>query len=150
MVHQAKRILVVANETIGGDVLIETIARVAPASEAEVLALAPALTSRLAYWTSSDDRARRDAEHRLARCIELLAAAGVHAEGVVGDADPLRAIEDALHLFPADQMVIATHPEERSNWLARNVVAKSREAFGLPVLHIVVDLERHAEYLMAA
>ena len=150
MVHPTQRILVVANETVGGQVLIETLTHLAATCDAEVLALAPALNSRLAHWTSSDDAARRDAETRLARCIGLLAGAGVHAEGVVGDADPVRAMEDALRLFPADQIVIATHPEERSNWLARDVVTKARSSFGRPVVHIVVDLERHAEYLVAA
>ncbi len=150
MVQPSQRILVVANETVGGSVLIESLTALAASSDSEVLVLAPALNSRLAYWTSSDDGARVEAELRVAGCIALLTAAGIRATGLVGDSDPLRAVEDVLRLYPADQLVIATHPEERSNWLARDIVERSREKFGRPVVHIVVDLEHCAEYLVAA
>ena len=69
----------------------------------------------------------------------LLAEAGIAAYGWVGDADPLVAMEDALAIFAADQLIISTHPEERSNWLARGVVSRARERFGLPVAHVVVE-----------
>ncbi len=156
MVRTPQRILVVANETVGGQVLIESLAELAATSDSEVLVVAPALNSRLAYWTSNDTAARRAAGRRLSDCIERLTAAeldprgGVRAEGLVGDSDPLCAIEDALRMFAADQIVIATHPERRSNWLARDIVERARTRFGRPVLHIVVDLEHAAEYLVAA
>ena len=69
---------------------------------------------------------------------------------MVGDADPVQAAADALHVFPADELVIATHPEGRSNWLARGVVERARRRFGSPVAHLVVDRERRREYLEAA
>ncbi len=144
------RVLVVANETATGIVLCDAIESVAAATETQVLVVAPALNSRLAHWTSSDDRARREAELRLARCVANLAAAGVEAEGVVGDADPLRAVEDTLSVFAADVIVVATHPEGRSNWLARDIVERIRRRHTPPVVHVVVDLERELEYLRAA
>ena len=149
MTTAPQRILVVANETVTGSVLLESIGALATTPDTEVLALAPALNSKFAHWTSSDGNARRAAELRLAHCIELLDAAGLRAEGLVGDADPLQAVEDALRLFPADQIVIATHPEERSNWLAHDIVNRAREQFRRPVLHIVVDSEREREYVSA-
>ncbi|MBA3844160.1 MAG: hypothetical protein H0X39_16355 [Actinobacteria bacterium] len=150
MFGQPQRILVVANETVIGNALLEAVVQIATTPEAQVLALAPALNSRIAHWASSEDRAREDAELRLARCVEVLTAADVHAEGLVGDADPLQAVEDALRLFPAEQIIVATHPEQRSNWLARDIVMRMRKRFDQPVLHIVVDLERAQEYLHAA
>jgi hypothetical protein len=85
------------------------------------------------------DAAREAAEVRLRTCLQQLADEGVDANGHVGDSDPLLALEDALRLFPADGIVIATHPEQRSNWLACHLVARARERFWQPVLHVVVD-----------
>ena len=62
------------------------------------------------------------------------------AEGEVGDAYPLTAIEDALRIFGADEVIISTHPEGRSQWLERGVVRAARERFDVPITHVVVDL----------
>jgi hypothetical protein len=48
------------------------------------------------------------------------------------------------------QIVIATHPEGRSNWLARRLVLRPRKRFTIPILHVVVDHATGAEYLQAA
>jgi hypothetical protein len=132
-----RRVLVVSNETVEADVLRDTIAT--HARRTEVVVVAPALNSRLRHWLSDEDPARRAAERRLRGCLEALARAGVDADGWVGDADPLTAIDDALAVFPADELLIATHPEERSNWLAHDLVARACGRFSLPVVHLVVD-----------
>ena len=142
------RILVVANETVEGDVLHETV-RARAGDCGEVLVVAPALNSRLRHWTSDEDVARAAASARVRHWLERLRRAGMHASGVVGDADPLLAIADALQRFAADEVVIATHPERRSHWHAHSVVDRARARFGLPVVHIVVDRERRVEYLRA-
>ena len=71
--------------------------------------------------------------------------AGIEARGEVGDGDPLQAIEDALRTFGADEVIISTHPEGRSNWLERGVVTGARDRFALPITHVVVDLEAERE-----
>ena len=103
----------------------------AEASEAEVLVLAPALNSRLRRWLSDEDEARRRAEQLAGAFVELLARGGVHAEGRVGDADPLLAIADALSTFPADEIVIAGQPEQVSG--LEKLVSRVRDRFALPV-----------------
>ena len=40
-----------------------------------------------------------------------------------------------------------SHPEERSHWLARDLIARARVRFDQPVLHIVVELARHREWV---
>lgn len=72
----------------------------------------------------------------------MLAESGVVARGVVGDADPLQAIEDALRGFPANEIVISTHPPGRSHWLERGLVEQARLRFAVPLSHVVVDLAR--------
>jgi hypothetical protein len=132
-----RRVLVISNQTVEADVLRETIA--ARAATTQVVVVAPALNSRLRHWLSDEDPARRAAERRLAGALTGLRAAGVDVDGWIGDADPLRAIEDALAVFSADELLIATHPESRSNWLAHDLVGRACARFSLPVLHLVVD-----------
>jgi hypothetical protein len=132
-----RRVLVVSNETVEAGILHDTIVSTAHATE--VMVVAPALNTRVRHWTNDEDRARRDADERLAGCLSALRDAGVQASGSVGDADPLLAIADALAVFPADELLIATHPEERSNWLAHDLVGRACARFSLPVVHLVVE-----------
>ena len=137
-----RRILVVANETVGGTALRETIREKAegfPTSKVHVVA--PALNSLVRHWASDEDPARRAAEQRLQTSLDRLRAGGIDASGQVGDSEPLQAIEDGLRLFDADEIVISTHPEGRSHWLEKGVVAAARERFAVPVTHVVVDLD---------
>jgi hypothetical protein len=137
-----RRILVVANETVGGAPLLERITELASDGKARVFVVSPALNSPLRHLASDEDAARAAAQDRLDRSLSALATNGVHARGQVGDGDPLQAIEDALRTFGADEIVISTHPEGRSNWLERGVVANARERFAVPIHHVVVDLDR--------
>jgi GABA permease len=143
-------LLIVANETVEGSALIDTVREIALSHDADVFVVAPALNSRLRHWMSDSDAAHAAAEARLAGCLTRLRAAGVRAVGEVGDADPMRAIEDAIHVFPADEIVIGTHPEERSNWLAHDLVGRACARWSLPVAHVVVDLATQQEYVLAA
>ena len=137
-----RRILVVANETVGGHMLLSTIMEKSLDVSEEVLVVTPALNSPLKHWISDEDEARAAAQERLDASLAKLAEAGVQARGEVGDGDPLQAIEDALRTFGADEIIISTHPEGRSNWLERGVVEKARERFAVPITHVVVDLQR--------
>ena len=69
-----------------------------------------------------------------------LAEMGVSARGAIGDGDPLQALEDALREFPADEIVVSTHPPGRSHWLEQGVVEQARLRYDVPVTHVVVDL----------
>src|SRR5438067_7715957 len=135
-----RRILVVANETVAGRELLDELRQRAGPDGAELLVVAPALNSRLRYLFADVDQAREQAEQRLAGSIEALRANGIEARGAVGDSNPVQAIEDALAEFDADEIVISTHPPERSNWLEKKTVDQARERFDLPITHVVVDL----------
>ncbi len=142
-----ERILVIANETADTSALVELIATAARDPNAEVLAVAPALNSRLRHWLSDEDEARRLAKERLQRCVERLELAGVNATGWIGDADPLQALRDALAFFDPNLVIVATHPPGRSNWLAEGLVERASRCFAGPILHLTVD---HAEFAAAA
>jgi GABA permease len=136
-----RRVLVVANETVGGEELMSAIGELALAGRTEFYVVSPALNSRLKTWTSDEDAAREAAQERLDATLARLADVGIEARGTVGDLDPLVAIEDAVRTFHPDEIVISTHPPGRSNWLERGVVPAVDERYDVPVRHVVVDLD---------
>jgi Ca2+/Na+ antiporter len=136
-----RRILVIANETVGGEALREQIERRGEGQRSRVLVVSPALNSPLRHWASDEDPARAEARKRLDTSLERLRQSGIEADGKVGDAEPLQAIEDAVRTFGPDEIIISTHPEGRSHWLERGVVSGARERFAVPITHVVVDLE---------
>jgi hypothetical protein len=140
-----RRILVVANETVGGEALREQIERRGEGQRSRVLVVSPALNSPLRHWASDEDPARAEARRRLDTSLERLRKSGIEADGKVGDAEPLQAIEDAVRTFGPDEIIISTHPEGRSHWLERGVVSGARERFAVPITHVVVDLEAEEE-----
>jgi hypothetical protein len=125
-----RRILVVANEAAEGEALRRSLLERTADAPADVLVLAPA----------SKSPAGSDVEMRLLRCVDWLACHGlVSVRARVGDSDPMLAIADALAGFHATELIVATHPPERSNWLARDLPGRARRMFGLPTTHVVVD-----------
>ena len=135
------RILVVADEACSGSGLRDEVVYRAGRLPSEVRIVAPALTrSRLHYLASDVDHEAAEAADRMEALRDDLAAVGVHVTGVVGDPNPLTAIEDAVREFPADEIVIATHSAEDSTWLERGLVHAARERFAPRlVTHVVVD-----------
>jgi hypothetical protein len=140
-----RRILVIANETVGGERLRDEIRQRSEGYDEQVLVVTPALNSPLRHWASDEDGARIEAQKRLTASLERLRTLGIDAKGEVGDGEPLQAMEDALRLFGADEIIISTHPEGRSHWLEKGIVKTARERFAVPITHVVVDLEAERE-----
>jgi hypothetical protein len=135
------RVLVVANETVEGEALLEEIRARCGGRESRILVVTPALPgSRASHWASDVDEAIELARQRMELSLIAIAQLGLKARGEIGDADPSVAIDDALRVFPADEIVISTHPPDRSRWLERGVVDRARERIDLPITHVVVDL----------
>jgi hypothetical protein len=135
-----RRILVVANQTAAGRELLDEIANRCRGRRCEVMLVSPALVgSRAAHWASDVDEGRGLARERMARSVSALRGVGVEVRAEVGDPDPNMAIEDALRVFPADEIVISTLPPEQSRWLEHEVVERTRREVDLPMTHVVVD-----------
>ena len=135
------RILVAANETVGGPELLSEIRKRAGDRQARVLVVCPALNSPLRHWANDEEQARTEAQERLEASVASMRATGLDVEGEVGDGDPVQAIEDAVRTFQPDELIISTHPPGRSHWLERGVVEKARSRFDMPLIHVVVDLD---------
>jgi GABA permease len=139
------RVLVVANETVGAEELLGEIRRIGDRRTSRFLVLAPAVAEQhgvLDAW--NQDGAISAAQERLDRTLSILRAEGLNAEGHVGDMVPLMAIEDALVDFPADTIVISTHPAERSHWLKKDLIEQARKKFERPVVHVVSHVHDNA------
>jgi hypothetical protein len=137
------RILVVANETVAGRALLDELRRHHEGRDTEIFVVVPAMTSsRLEHLAHDVDGAIAEARERLDRSLAAMGRAGMKTDGRVGDHhDPNAAIEDALRDFAADEVIISTHPPERSKWLERGVVERAERELPIPVTHVVVDLE---------
>jgi hypothetical protein len=137
-----RRILVVANQTAGGRELLEEIRNRCQGVDCAVLLVSPALVgSRSQRWASDIDEGLDLARERMDRSVTALRGVGVDVRAEVGDPDPNMAIEDALRMFPADEIVISTLPPGESKWLEHDVVERTRREVDLPMTHVVVDLE---------
>lgn len=139
------RVLVLANETCASQAVVREVRAIAGRADQpmEVMVIAPALAeSRLAHWTGSRRaKAIAEADVRLRQSVRALIAVGIPTTGVLGDADPLQALDDGMRIFRPDAVVIATHPADRSKWQERWVVDRARERYETPITHVVVDLE---------
>ena len=136
------KIVVLANETVGGGELASEISSRCQGRDSSVLVVTPALTKSAAeHWASDTDEAREDAKARMEASVAALRGQGLSVTGQIGDSDPNQALADALREFGGDEVIISTHPPERSRWLERGVVDRAREEVGVPVTHVVVDLE---------
>jgi GABA permease len=136
-----RRVLIVASETIGREELVSAIGTRALAEKTTFLVVAPALTSSVKAWANDEDPARASAQERLDEMLARLTSAGIDAKGQVGDSDPLVAIEDAVHTFHPDEIVISTHPPGHSSWHEKGVVESVAARFDVPVSHVVVESE---------
>ena len=135
------RILVIANQTVGGEELRQEILQHA-GSQPLVRVVAPVLPTRAHYITSDIDGELADAQRRLDATLAWLREKGIEATGRVGDLTPRQAIEDELRTFAADELIVSTHPAKRSHWLESGLLQQARDELDIPVAHVVVDLER--------
>jgi hypothetical protein len=136
------RLLVIANHAAGSPPLLAEIENRFRDRRGEILVVVPALTgSRAARWASDLDAATEEARKRMELSLRAIKGAGLRARGQVADSDPNLALEDALRVFAADEIIISTHPPDRSPWFEHGVVQRAREEIDLPVTQVTVDLE---------
>ena len=133
-----RRLLVVVDQPCTAPELCASVRGYVGADPVDALVIAPAHGSPDTQWYVDEDAARADATHRLRACVACLAGDGVRASGRLSDPDPVQAIADALHEFPADEILIVTARQRPSNWLHRNVIDRARGSFEQPIAHVAM------------
>ena len=131
------RLLVVTPEPVDAAMLRATLGD--EVEGAEVLVVSPATNrSSVAFWVSDPDEAIAEAEATQTETVERLEEQGVDAAGDTGESEPAVAIQDALATFPADRIVIFSHPEGDRDYREDEGLADAEARFGVPVTHAVI------------
>jgi hypothetical protein len=136
-----KEILVVANRTLGGAKLLEAVRARAASGDARFRLVVPQ-SKPSAGLVIYDEAVRESAQVRVDLALSAVASERIEATGEVGDADPFSATMDAVAEHRPDEIIVSTHPATQSGWLRRDLIERIQNASGLPVEHIVVDLEQ--------
>jgi methylmalonyl-CoA mutase cobalamin-binding subunit len=131
-------VLVIANETAASKALLDAL-RDQDSADCRFTVIAPVNEPARGYVVYEDTR-RASAGRRLEKTLRALREAGFAAQGFVVETGPVQAVKDAIaQLEPkVDEIVVSTHPAERSGWMRRNVVEDIQRAAGdIPVTHVV-------------
>jgi len=120
------RTLVVANQTVGGQALIDQLKQLAAEGPHRFIVVCP-------QGGAGED----DAHRRLAHTLKRLTDEGLDAIGQVTHPDPYTAIQQALHFYGVDEIVISTFPATRSGWLRSDLIGRVEASTDKPVHHVV-------------
>lgn len=145
-----RRYLVVANQTLGGNELVELIGKRAKAEPSEFFIVVPAtpmidfvlgahampFMGGLPPVPDSPERSRALAKERLEMALAQLRTAGAMVDGRVGDPDPVHAVEAALRGRQFDEIIVSTLPNRISRWLRQDLPHRLEHKTGLPVTHV--------------
>ena len=131
------KLLVLTPEPVDADVLRATLGD--EVEGAEVLVVSPATNqSKLAFWVSDPDKAIAEAETAEEETVERLEEEGIDAAGDTGESEPAVALQDALATFPADRIVVFSHPAGERDYREDEGLADAEKRFGIPVTHAVI------------
>lgn len=146
------RYLVVANQSLDSDELMGLVRERVAAGPAEFRLVVPATPVRDLVSNAMPipmpvmggsptlpgppKEARRLAQAKLDSALAKLTAAGVRADGVVGDPDPLRAVGEAVAAGEFDEIIVSTLPARVSRWLHQDLPGRLERTFHLPVTHV--------------
>lgn len=134
------KLLVLTSEPVSAGQLRDAVPAGVDPAQAEVMVVAPALQeSGLRFWMSDADEAIAKAEAVRRETIDRLGEAGVPASGDTGESNPLLAVQDALQSFPADRIVLFTHPDSDQRYREDVDPAEIEERFGVPVDQAVLS-----------
>ncbi|HLM86432.1 MAG TPA: hypothetical protein VK272_09630 [Solirubrobacteraceae bacterium] len=136
-----KEVLVVANRTLGGAKLLEAVRERAGAGDVRFRLVVPQ-TNPSSGLVVYKEAVRESAQVRVDLALSAVAAEGIEASGEVGDPDPFMATMDAVAINRPDEIILSTHPATASGWLRRDLIERIKNATGLPVHHVVTDIQQ--------
>ena len=130
----ARKLLIVPLATVSVEEAEAQVRSSVPA-DAELLVIAPVSDLSPLQWLANDEDGARD--EALAKAERVAdAAPPARAEAVVGDSDPVQAIEDALRTFRADEIFVVAPPEDETSWLESDAAEAAQRRFGAPVTRL--------------
>jgi hypothetical protein len=145
-----RRYMVVANQTLGGDELLEAVRERLATGPSEFWVVVPATPVRdlapsvvpmpvmggVPLLPGSPEQGRKAAEGKLQDELKRLRAVGATVDGAVGDADPMLAVGEALGRGQFDEIIVLTLPTHVSRWLHQDLPRRLQHKYHVPVTHI--------------
>ncbi|MGH2760876.1 MAG: hypothetical protein ACRDKJ_15100 [Actinomycetota bacterium] len=138
-----RRYLVVANQTLGGEALLEKLRSLTEAGPSSIHVVVPATHPRK-QWTWTEGESLAIARRRLDRALERFGGLAADVTGEVGNERPVDAIRAALRERQVDEIILSTLPSGLSRWLGQDLPSRVARAFGVPVTHVTSEAERAA------
>ena len=133
------RVLVVAHKTAATQPLLDAVRERARRGPATFTLLVPNPAHGLHKVVDPEDQQASEAQTVISEAIPALSeAAGAPVEGIVGDADPVAAVHDAINLRGFDEVIVSTLPVRLSRWLKLDLPSKVA-GMGLPVTTVTPD-----------
>jgi hypothetical protein len=127
------RVLVVAHKTAATEPLLEAVRERAARGPSAFTLLVPNSAHGLHKVVDAEDQGAGEAQGVLEQALPKLGeAAGAPVDGIVGDSDPMAAVQDAINLRGFDAIIISTLSPPVSRWLKLDLPSKV-SGLGLPV-----------------
>jgi hypothetical protein len=136
-----KEVLVVANRTLGGAKLLEAVRARAASGDVRFRLVVPQ-SKPSAGLVIYDEAVRESAQVRVDLAVSAVTEEGIQASGEIGDPDPFLATMDAVAAHRPVEIILSTYPALHSGWLRRDLIERIQNASGLPVEHVVTDVQR--------
>jgi GABA permease len=86
--------------------------------------------------------AHEETAQHLERAVAAAREAGLTMEGVIGDHDPMVAVQDLFDPRRFDAVVVTTLPVDSSRWLNLDLPQRIAKLTGVPVQHVVAAARR--------
>jgi hypothetical protein len=131
------KVLVIANRTVESEEVRDALVSRAAAGPLDVTLVAP-----VSSGTGSVRERRNVTAQRVERAVQRLRAAGVTVEGVVGDSDPMVAVQDAWDPRRFDEVIVATLPTGASRWMAADLPRRVERLTGARVTRVIAEERR--------
>ena len=142
-----RRYLIVANQTLGGPPLLDKVRDLLGEGPCRFHVVVPA-THPHDHLTWTEGQSVAIAKHRLDEALARFRAAGADVDGEVGDGRPVDAVGDAIRAAPPgesyDAILLSTLPPGLSRWLNQDLPHRLQRAFGLPIVHLTVEVAQSA------
>ena len=135
------RYLIVANQTLGGDLLAERVQKLMAEGPCSFHVVVPATYTK-DHAIHIDGEAHAMAEKRLQAALERFRSLGADVTGEVGDASPMLAVRDCLMSGGYDGVLLSTLPPGASRWLKQDLPHRLERTFGVPVAHLTGQYEQ--------
>jgi hypothetical protein len=136
-----KEVLVVANRTLGGAKLLDAVRARAASGDVRFRLVVPQ-SKPSAGLVIYDEAVRESAQARVDLAVSAVTEEGIQASGEIGDPDPFLATMDAVAAHRPVEIILSTYPAIHSGWLRRDLIERIQNASGLPVEHVITDVQQ--------